>query len=174
MNIKFSQLPVFDDFEAIQNNVGDFNLSIPGLLQTPNADNANVLVPLFSIYAFISADKIPELITLYNSACATLINTEKLAKDVFNTYSRASATYFLNTDPRITKWESNFSTTKSISANSVSVFNYTRSVSSNFCFSDITNIPGASAIKNMVAITQANFEALTFKDPQTFYVIAGG
>jgi hypothetical protein len=38
--------------------------------------------------------------------------------------------------------------------------------------SDITNTPSATAIKNIIAITQTTYDNLIIKDPYTFYIIS--
>jgi hypothetical protein len=173
MNIKFSQVPVLSDFEPILTNPEEFDVSVAGLLQSPDQNNANVLIPLVAVYNFLSAGKIVELTAVFQSTSGHLLSSTRVAMQGYNFYRSVSASYFLNTDPKIAKWEGNFSTTNSISANSVSTHNYVRSVSGSFCFSDTSLVPNSSAIKNMVAITQTNYNNLTFIDPQTFYVIAG-
>lgn len=37
--------------------------------------------------------------------------------------------------------------------------------------SDVTGITGASAVNNIVTISQANYDAIAVKDPNTVYVI---
>jgi hypothetical protein len=39
--------------------------------------------------------------------------------------------------------------------------------------SDPTGITGASRLKNIIIISQANYDAIAVPDPETFYVIAG-
>ena len=159
MNIKFSQLPQ----KLIIKN-GDF---FPLL-----SDGNNYMSPIDSIYTYMSGNKLVQVYTSYSTTSSYLLSSAALANNVYATYSANSSNYILSNSQKVYNWDSNYTTTNANSSKWVQNYNYVSSVSSNFIFSDSTLVNNSSAIKNIVAITQANYDALPSIDPQTYYVIA--
>jgi hypothetical protein len=160
MNIKFSQLPQ----KLIIKNGDLFPLL---------SDGTNYMSPIDSIYTYVSANKVIQVYTAYNTTSAYLLSSAALANSVYATYSAISSNYVLLNSEKVYNWDSNYTSTNTNSSNWTQNYNYVNSISSNFIFSNPSLVsPTASAIKNIVAITQANYDGLPSIDPQTYYVIA--
>jgi hypothetical protein len=159
MNIKFSQSPP--------------KLKIIKTDQFPILSNGtNYISPIDSIYTFLSGDKIIQVYTSYSTNSSYLLNSATLANNVYTTYRTNSSNYVTLNSQKATDWDSNYTITNTNSSKWVNNYNYVNSISSNFIFSDSTIVPNSSAIRNIVAITQTNYNSLTSIDPQTYYIIA--
>jgi hypothetical protein len=159
MNLKFSQLPLKEELS---------NQDIFPIL----SDGNNYVTPINAIFNFLSGDKLIEVYTSYVSNSGTWTNDTKILNSVYTTYYKNSSNYVLKDSPEVAKWNSNYSTTSSLSSNWNDVSTYVNKISSNFIFSDSTLVPNSSSITNIIAITQSNYNQLTYIDPSTFYVIA--
>lgn len=159
MNIKFSQLP--PKLQIIKTD------KFPIL-----SNGSNYIAPVDSIYTFLSGDKIIQVYTSYSTNSSYLLNSAVLANNVYTAYSTNSSNYILLNSQKPIDWDSNYTITNTNSSKWVQNYNYVNSISSNFIFSNSTIVPNSSAIKNIVAITQTNYDSLTSIDPQTYYIIA--
>ena len=159
MNLKISQFPVIN--ELSKNDV------FPVLV-----DGQNYISAINSVYTFLSGDKLIEVYTSYSSNSSVLISNSKLLSSVYTQYNSNSANYILITSPEVANWRSSYSSVNSTSSVWNNTNSYVSGISSSFIFSDSTLVPNSTAIKNIIAITQTNFDQLTYIDPQTFYVIA--
>jgi hypothetical protein len=161
MDVKFSQLPL----SVTINNTDTFPIL---------KDGENKMAPVYSIYNYMSGNTLIRLYTTFATNSSYLLNSSNLANSVYTQYFQNSSFYVLTTDEEYQNWNYNYSTTRSLSSKWDTSSTYTQSISSKIIFSDTnpTLYPNSSAIKNIIAITQTNYDNLTFKDPQTFYVIA--
>jgi hypothetical protein len=159
MDVKFSQLPFLT-------NLKDEDY-FPTL-----SDGDNYITPMYTVRNYLSGDKLIQVYSSYASNSSYLIDSAKLANSVYTQYFVNSSFYVLKTDFEYSNWNSNYNTTRSLSGGWNSSKNFVNSVSSVLMYSNSTLVPNSSAIKNVVAITQANYNLLTYIDPETFYVIA--
>jgi hypothetical protein len=159
MNVKFSQLPT-------QNDLKDVDV-FPVL-----SDGKNYITPLRSVYTYLSGDQFINLYTQYSSNSSIISINSNKANSVYATYNSLSSNYVLSNSLSVLNWNSVYSNVKANSGKWTENYNYVNSVSSSFIFSNSTLVPNSSAIKNIVAITQANYNSLSSIDPQTYYVIA--
>jgi hypothetical protein len=114
-------------------------------------DGENRMTPISAIYTFLSGDKLI---------------------DIYTSYSNISSQYVLTTSQSAITWNSAVDTLNTYGPNwqaATSLIEYT---SAALIISDKTEVPNSSAIKNIVAISQANYDLLTYIDPFTFYIIA--
>lgn len=159
MNVKISQFPVKLTLKS--------NDSFPIL-----SDGTNFIAPLEAVYSFLSGNQLVQVYTSYASNSSFLINSTIRNNSMYSTYNALSSQYILNNSIQTDIWNSNYFLTNSLSANWNNASEFMRLSSDKVIFSDTTIADGASAIKNIIAITQENYNNLTFIDPQTFYVIA--
>lgn len=162
MDIRFSQLP---------NVVTIKNTDTFPILEN-NEDNA--IAPVLAIYYYMSGDTIVRLHSAFTANSSKWINASEKAIDVYTQFSINSSLYIKETDFEVSQWTQNYNYTNSVSGFWQRASTYTSTISSMAIVSntDSTIYPNSSAIKNIIAITQTNYDLLTFKDPQTFYVIA--
>jgi hypothetical protein len=162
MDIKFSQLPPVvtikktDTFPILENG------------------EDNKLAPVLAIYYYMSGDTIVRLHSAFTSNSSKWIDASEKAIDVYTKFSVNSSLYIKETDFEVSQWTQNYNYTNALSGFWQRASTYTSTISSKAIVSDTnpTLFPNSSAIKNIIAITQTNYDLLTFKDPQTFYVIA--
>ena len=161
MDIKFSQLP--STFTL--NNTDNFII-----LQ----NEENKISPILAIYYYMSGDTIVKLHSSFSSNSSNWINSSAKANDVYTKFSVNSSLYIKETDFEVVQWTQNYNYTNAMSGLWQRASTYTSGISSMAIVSDTnpTLFPNSSAIKNIIAITQTNYNLLTYKDPQTFYVIA--
>jgi hypothetical protein len=159
MDVKFSQLPLSLTLKS--------DNYIPIL-----SDGDNFVAPIYSIYNYMSGDSLIRIYTTFASNSSYLLNSARLANSVYTQYFQNSSFYILTTDENVSNWNSNYALTNSLSAKWNSSTTLTESTSTYAIYSNKTLVPNSSAIKNIIAITQANYDSLTFIDPETFYVIA--
>lgn len=159
MDVKFSQLPLLEDLNKFD--------TFPVLF-----DGDNYMAPMYAVYNYLSGDKIIEVYTAYASNSSYLLNSANLANSVYTQYFTQSSLYVLSTSYDVSTWKSNYSNTRTLSSGWQDTKNFVNSISSNMIYSNNTLVPNSSAIKNIIAITQANYDLLTYIDPETFYVIA--
>jgi len=159
MDVKFSQMPLLSELK-------DFD-TFPLL-----SEDDNYIAPMYAIYNYLSGDKIIQLYTSYSTNSSYLLQSANLANSVYTQYFTQSGFYVLNTSYDVSTWRSNYNNSRSLSASWTDTRNTVNSISATLLQSDNTLVPNSSAIKNIVAITQANYDLLTYIDPQTFYVIA--
>ena len=159
MNLKFSQLPLKEEV---------LNQDIFPIL----SDGNNYVTPINAIFNFLSGDKLIEVYTSYVSNSGIWTSNTKILNDTYTTYNSNSSNYVLKNSPEVARWNSNYSTTSSLSSKWNNASTYVNEISSNFIFSDSTLVPNSSSIKNIIAISQSNYNQLTYIDPSTFYVIA--
>lgn len=159
MNVKFSQFPVKLTLKSTD--------SFPIL-----SDGTNFIAPLEAVYSYLSGNQIVQVYTSYASNSSFLINSTNKNNGMYNIYNSLSSQYILNGSIQTDVWDSNYFLTNSLSSNWDAASNFINLSGNKVIFSDTTIADGASAIKNIIAITQENYNNLTFIDPQTFYVIA--
>ena len=159
MDVKFSQLPFLEKLKD-----DDF---FPLL-----SDGDNYIAPLYTVRNYLSGDKLIQVYSSYSQNSSYLIDSAKLANSVYTQYFTKSSFYVLTTDYEYSTWNSTYNTTRGLSADWTNTNNFVNSTSSILLYSNNTLVPNSSAIKNIVAITQANYNLLTYIDPETFYVIA--
>jgi hypothetical protein len=159
MNVKISQFPVKLTLKS--------NDSFPIL-----SDGTNFIAPLEAVYSYLSGNQLVQVYTSYASNSSFLINSTLKNNSMYSVYNSLSSQYILNNSIQTEIWNSNYFLTNSLSANWNNASDFMRLSSDKVIFSDTTIADGASAIKNIIAITQENYNNLTFIDPQTFYVIA--
>lgn len=111
----------------------------------------NLMLPVSAMYTYLSGDKLI---------------------DVYTSYSNTSANYLLSSNPQIQVWNNTSVVVNRDSDKWNNSSNLVSSISSNFIFSNSSLVPGSSAIKNIVALTQGAYDSLVTIDPNTYYVIA--
>jgi hypothetical protein len=159
MNVKLSQFPVKLTLKSTD--------SFPIL-----SDGTNFIAPLEAVYSYLSGNQLVQVYTSYAANSSFLINSTNKNNGMYSVYNSLSSRYILDQSIRTEIWDSNYFLTNSLSANWNQASNFIALSSDKVIFSDTTIADGASAIKNIIAITQENYNNLTFIDPQTFYVIA--
>lgn len=159
MNVKLSQFPV-----KLKLNSTD---SFPIL-----SDGANFMAPVEAIYSYLSGDSFLQVYTSYQTNSSFLIQSTVKNNGMYSVYNSLSTQYILKGSIETDLWESNYNLTNSLSSGWNNASNFIRLSSEKIIFSDTTIADGASAIKNIIAITQENYNNLQYIDPQTFYVIA--
>jgi hypothetical protein len=114
-------------------------------------DGDNQMTPVSAVYTFLSGDKLIDIYTKYSDLSGFYVLT-----------TSQSAAYWNNTSNYVNKLAPEWETVSTIF----------EAVSSSLIFSDSTQVPGSSAVGNIVAITQENYDLLEYIDPATFYIIA--
>jgi len=144
MNIKFSQLAVKPDVKLTD---------IFPILRSGD----NYTVSVGTIYNLLSGDKIIDVYTSYSQNSSTFINDNIKIQNVYTTYTQNSGKYVSYGETKPTQWDSAYSSWYGASGKLIK--------------SDTTNLPTATAIKNIIAIPLVDYEALPVLDPYTFYIV---
>jgi hypothetical protein len=155
MNIKLSQLPL--ELE-LQN---DYTFPIL-------KDGENYITSIGAIYQFLSGDNIIDVYTSYSSNSASI----QEGHNVYSSYSQASSNFVKADSQDVINWNNTYINVRDNINSWNNVTTKIQDVSGRFILSDSAVVPGASAIKNIVAITQTAYDQLTIIEPDTFYVIA--
>jgi hypothetical protein len=114
-------------------------------------DGENQMTPVSAVYTFLSGDQLI---------------------DIYTSYSSISSDYLLSTSQSAITWNYAVNVLNEYAPNwqaATSLIEYT---SAALIISDSTQVENSSAIKNIVAISQTNYDLLTDIDPLTFYIIA--
>jgi len=146
MKIKFSQIPKTRAVVPALDTIAILR------------DYENLMLPVSAIYTYLSGDKLVDIYTSYNANSSFYVKTNSVQMAVLNDSStvvqRNSAT-----------WNNTTSYVGSVSS-------FVNSISSNYIYSKPTLVPGSSAIRNIVAITQQAYDNLGSYDDYTYYIIA--
>jgi hypothetical protein len=159
MNVKLSQFPI----KLTLKNEDSFPIL---------SDGTNFIAPIEAFYSYLSGDQVVQVYTSYQMNSSFLIQSTIKNNSMYSLYNSLSSRYILNGSIQTDLWESNYNLTNSLSSGWNNASNFIRLSSEKIIFSDTTIADGASAIKNIIAITQENYNNLSYIDPQTFYVIA--
>jgi hypothetical protein len=144
MNIKFSQLPVKTDVKLTD---------IFPILRSSD----NYTVSVGTVYNLLSGDKIIDVYTSYSQNSSIFINDHTKLQDFYTNYNQHSGNYVSYGETKPLQWDSVYSSWNSASGNLIK--------------SDTTGVPTATAIKNIIAIPLADYQALAVTDPYTFYIV---
>jgi hypothetical protein len=146
MNIKFSQIP-------------KTKLVVPSLDTIPILrDYENLMLPVSAMYTYLSGDKLIDIYTSYKSNSAYYVKTNGPELRVLNETS--------------TVVQRNSSTWNNTTSYVNSVSSFVNSISGDYIYSKPTLVPGSSAIRNIVALTQEAYDNLSTYDDYTYYIIA--
>lgn len=156
MNIKISQLPI----DYVLNGKEVFPIL---------DDGKNFSTPVSAVYTFLSGNNIIEVYQYYINNKNVFETNNSLISSVYTNYRQNSSLFVKSNSSQVYNW--NQSTTY-VQNNSSNINNVLNNFSSYFLTSDPTLVPGSSAINNIIAISQDNFNNLTYIDPQTYYVIS--
>jgi hypothetical protein len=158
MNIKISQLPQEPDAQKTD---------IFPILR--NGENYTASVN--SVYNLLSGDKLADVYTSYSKNSSIFINDDPLIQSVYSTYNQNSGNYVSLNTPIANNWQNTSTVVNSSSSNWNSAYTSWNQASSILIKSDITSVPQATAIKNIIAVPLAVYENILVKDPYTFYVV---
>lgn len=158
MNIKFSQLEQKADAQK---------LDIFPIVR----NGANYTTSMNSVYNLLSGDNVKDVYTSYSTYSSIFINDHPLTESVYSTYNQNSANYVSINTPTTNKWENASTKVISSSASWDSAYTTWNQASSFLVRSDTTNVPYATAIKNIIALPLDIYESLPFRDPSTFYIV---
>jgi hypothetical protein len=202
MNLKFSQFPrltniIKSDIIPVLRNNNNYALSALSIYEYLSGDKIKDLYTSYNAYSSIFVTNgltTSSVFTTYsrNSSFYVTTNTRQSISGVktfldsanflsslsaatvytptgnsnqwnqTSTYVRANSASFTNT----------FSVVSALSANWNDTYSITKDLSGKLIVSDTTFFPSATAIKNIIAISQNTYDNLAILDPQTLYIVA--
>jgi len=139
------------------------NLSANSVFTTYN-QNSSFYVTTNTIQSISAFKEFFENVNFKKSLSSVLIYTPSGTSDLWN-----SASTFVKSNSSNIKDTINI--VSNLSSNWQDTYNGFSSLSGISVISDTTQAPAATAIKNIIAITQTTYDNLVIKDPYTFYVI---
>lgn len=114
-------------------------------------DGDNQMTPVSAVYTFLSGNKLI---------------------DIYTSYSSISSQYVLTTSQSAITWNNTANIVNEWAPNWTDATTLIELASGVLVISDETLVTNSSAIRNIVAISQANYDLLDIIDPLTFYIIA--
>lgn len=139
------------------------NLSANSVFSTYNANSA-FYVTTNTVQSISAVKTFFDIVNFRSSLSSVIVYTPNGSSDLWN----STSTFVRNNS-------ANISSTINIVSTLSSVWNDTTvefgTLSSIAVVSDVTTTPAATAIKNIIAVTQTTYDNLIIKDPYTFYVI---
>lgn len=201
MNLKFSQFPRLtnitdSDIIPVLRYNNNYALSASAIYKYLSGDNSRDVYTSYKTYSSLfltNVDTTSSLFSTYstNSSYYVTINTRQSISGIktflepVNFVSSLSAFTIYTANGDSNKWNQAYSNISTNSAKFVNTFNTLCSLSgnwndtysimtnlsSNAIISDTTFVPGASAIKNIILLTQTAYDNLLLIDPNTLYFV---
>jgi hypothetical protein len=201
MNLKFSQFPRLNnikdsDIIPVLRDNSNYALSGLAIYKYLSGDNIRDLFTSYKMYSsvFLSSNlSTNSVFTTFSRNSAFYVNTNRpqiidgvktfLSQTNFNNSLTAVSIYTPNgnsfqwnqtstyVNSNSSKFTSTFNTVCAASANWNNSYNFINSLSSIAIVSDTTFYPTATAIKNIIAITQNAYDNLVILDPYTLYIV---
>jgi hypothetical protein len=201
MNLKFSQFPRVNniknsDIIPILRDNNNYALSALSIYNYLSGDNTRDLYTSYKMYSslFLSTNsESNSLFSTYSKNSAFYVNTNTaqiiagiktfLDQTNFNTSLTAvniytpsgnsnqwnqTSTYVASNSSKFT---STFNTVCALSGKWNDTYNITKQLSGITIVSDTTYYPTATALKNIIAITQNTYDNLVILDPYTLYIV---